>query len=387
MLLSRMDGTQPLFLIAFSLPRENLSARLEALENEQISGLLLTGSAEETIAASAGGMEILAQGESDRKNLLSSEEVTVTSGLKVQGYMRIDGAMAPFALYRRTLWLLTALALGLMGAYLWYYHRYILRPLNELSNSMRQVEQDGRYRMNITGNPDYNDLYAQFNHMVDHLEQLTGQVYEEQYRAQRAELKQLQMQIDPHFLYNSLYLIYRMAQAEGKKEIAHLAMNLSNYYRYITKMPEQVVRLKDEIGHVMNYLEIQRIRFEPRIRIEAEPLPAEIAEERIPSLIIQPIVENAFQHGVKDMDSGGLITLKYRVQEDAFQVIVSDNSGKMTPERVRELWRKLEDPGEQDSSALRNLYRRLRIYEGEEQVLRLDCADGGLTATLIFQRR
>ena len=67
--------------------------------------------------------------------------------------------------------------------------------------------------------------------------------------------------------------------------------------------------------------------------------------------------------------------------------MVTDNSGKMTPERVRELWQRLEDPEEQGSTALRNLYRRLRLYEGEEQVLRLDCVDGGLAATLIFQKR
>ena len=385
MLLPRMDGNTPLFLIAFSVPQEKLAARLEMLGKDQTKEVILTR--EDGYAVAAWG-EDPKDGEKmqEGRNGLTAEAALASSGLILREYAPIDEAIAPFAVHRAMLWLLTGLALVLMGAYLWYYNRYILRPLTDLSESMRQVEQDGQYRMNADGNTDYTDLYSQFNHMVDHLEQLTGQVYEERYRAKRAELKQLQMQIDPHFLYNTLYLIYRMAQAEGNRDLANLTMHLSNYFRYITKMPEQVVRLRDEIAHVMNYLEIQRVRFEPRIRIEAEPLPEEIADEPIPSLIIQPIVENAFQHGVKDMDSGGLITLRYRIGKDTFDVIVSDNSGKMTPEKVEALWARMNDPGEQGSSALRNLYRRLQLYEGEEQVLRLECRDGGLTAAVTFQK-
>ncbi|MBQ3705292.1 MAG: histidine kinase [Clostridia bacterium] len=386
-LLLRMDGKNPLFLIAFSVSPASLEARLESLENERAGGLALCRADGSVLAAGRDAEAFLPDPAASGEDLLRAEAPVPGAGLTLRGYSLVDWAMEPFLLYRRILWILTALALGVLGAYIWYAMRHIFRPLNELSASMRQVEQDGRYRMETRGNQDYNDLYAQFNHMVDHLERLTGQVYEEQYRAQQAELKQLQMQIDPHFLYNSLYLIYRMAQAGGNRDIAHLSMNLSNYYRYITKMPEQVVRLRDEIGHVMNYLEIQRVRFSPRIRVEAEPLPEEIADEEIPSLIIQPIVENAFQHGVRDLDRDGLIRLCYRTEENHFRVIVSDNSGKMTPEKVEALWDRLRNPAEGEAGALWNLYRRLQLYEGMEQVLQLECADGGLQASLIFQRK
>ena len=386
LLLSRFDGSEPLMMIAFSLSPERLSARLEQLGTDQKKDMVLIRPDGTVFASSGNGRKLYESGEKGR-DLFSAEAPLANAGMTLLAYTYVDEAMEPFAHYRRTLWVLTALALGLLGAYLFYYRRFIARPMNDLFDSMRQVERDGRYRIEAGGNSDYDDLYAEFNHMVDHLEQLSGQVYEERYRAQRAELRQLQMQIDPHFLYNTLYLIYRMAQTDGNRNIAHLAMNLSNYYRYITKMPEQVVRLRDEIAHVMNYLEIQRIRFEPRIRIEVDQLPEEIADEPIPSLIIQPIVENAFQHGVKDLDSGGLITLKYRVDEESFQVLVSDNSGKMDPDRVRELWQRLNDPEDGNPSALRNLYRRLQIYEGADQVLTLTSVNNGLTAALKFQRK
>ena len=206
-------------------------------------------------------------------------------------------------------------------------------------------------------------------------------------RAQKAELKQLQVQIDPHFLYHTLYLIYRIARSDGNAAIASLSLNLSNYYRYITKMPEQIVALRDEIRHVMNYLEIQKIRFAPRISIEAQELPAEIADERIPSLIIQPIVENAFQHGVKDCVKDGLVTLRYEVDSSWFSVIVSDNSGKMTDEKVAALWAAIQQGEVQESNALRNLYRRMQLYESSGHELVLKCVNGGLTAVLTFRRR
>jgi len=387
MLLPRFDGGEPLFMIAVSISRENLNARLERLGNDQTGDLALCWENGEILAWAGRGKERLQAGNEGDWKQLSASAPLPSAALTLYGHTAIDEKLEPFTHYRRILWGLTLAALGLLGAYILYCRRFIFRPMNDLFESMRRVERDRGYRIETSRPSDYDDLYVQFNDMVDHIEKLAGQVYEEQYRAQKAELKQLQMQIDPHFLYNSLYLIYRIAQSENQPTIAKLSQNLSNYYRYITKMPEQVVPLREEIGHVMNYLEIQRIRFEPRIHIEAEPLPEEIAEESIPSLIIQPIVENAFQHGVKELTHDGLITLKYRVDPDSFRVTVADNSGKMTPEKVEELWNHLNDPETEDSSALRNLYRRLQLYEGQDQVMKLESVNNGLSASVIFRRK
>jgi len=387
LLLPRYDGTQPMFLIAFSISPEALSSALERLASDQTRDMALVRE-EGTVLASCGSGEAYYRGGQEESDSLRAETGPVFGSLTLTGYTLIDEASAPFVTYRAILWALSALALILLAAYLLFYRRQILRPINQLVRSMRSVEQDTRYRIDSAGLSDYDDdLYVQFNHMIDHIEQLAGQLYEEKFRAQKAELKQLQMQIDPHFLYNTLYMIYRIAQSEGNQSIARLSLNLSDYYRYITKMPEQIVPLRDEIRHVTNYLEIQRIRFEPRIRVEISDLPAEIAGEMIPSLIIQPIVENAFQHGVRDLEENGLVCLGYEVEERLFRVIVSDNSGKMTEESVRELWKHVKDPDSPDSSALCNLYRRLRLYENIGNALELRCVNRGLTAVLTFVRR
>ena len=384
LLMPRFNGNTPMFLVAVSLSPADLAARLERLAGSQARDLILSR-ADGSLLASRGTVpEAASAGAGD---LLRADAALTSAPLTLTGYARVDRAMAPFVLYRVIVWVLTAVALVLLVAYLLFYRRSILRPVNDLVASMHSVERDARYRIESSGRSDYDDIYAQFNHMVDHIEHLAAQLYEEKYRAQKAELKQLQMQIDPHFLYNSLYMIYRIAQSDGNRSIANLSLNLSNYYRYITKMPEQIVPLRDEIRHVTNYLEIQRMRFEPRIRVEIEPLPEEIAGEMIPSLIIQPIVENAFQHGVRDLEKGGLVSLRYEVGPSSFSVIVADNSGKMDDEKVRDLWNRVTDPESPDSSALCNLYRRLTLSENAGNELRLKCVDGGLTAVLIFRKR
>ena len=383
----RYDGPSPLFLIAFSIRPDSLSAWLDQLINDQVESLTLSRADDSILAACGRSTELPASTPAKERDRLKASAALTAIPLTLTGSVLVDRALAPFVLHRVTLWGLTALALSLLILYLLYYRRSILRPINDLVHSMEKVERDTQYRIESSGGTDYDDLYAQFNHMVDHLEHLSAQLYEEKYRAQKAELKQLQMQIDPHFLYNTLYLIYRIAQSEGNRSIASLSLNLSNYYRYITKMPEQIVPLRDEIRHVTNYLEIQRVRFEPRIRVEIQPLPEEIAEESIPSLIIQPIVENAFQHGVKDLEKDGLVTLSYEVREKDFSVVVSDNSGKMDQEKVRQLWEHVTDPDSPDSSALCNLYRRLKLYESTGNELELKCVNGGLTAILTFLRR
>jgi len=387
LLMPRYDVNRPLLTVAISISSDALSAWLERLSNSQTYAIFLSREDHSALSEYIKGESPQEAKSGSGKDRLEAEAPLVSAPFVVNEHSYINKALAPFVLYRAILWGLTLIALGLLTAYMLFYRHSILRPLNDLFDSMRNVERDGRYRIEASGNSDYDDIYAQFNHMVDHLEQLSSQLYEEKYRVQKAELKQLQMQIDPHFLYNSLYMIYRIAQNEGNESIATLSLNLSNYYRYITKMPEQIVPLRNEIQHVRNYLEIQRIRFEPRIHVEIEDLPNEIADEMIPSLIIQPIVENAFQHGVKDVEKDGLVRLHYEVEAVHFSVIVSDNSGKMDDEKVRKLWEQVTDPDSPDSSALSNLYRRLTLYEGTGHELELKCVDGGLTAILRFRRR
>lgn len=103
-------------------------------------------------------------------------------------------------------------------------------------------------------------------------------------------------------------------------------------------------------------------------------------------MIIQPIVENAFQHGVKDIVSGGVVSIRYVYTDKEIQVIVSDNSGRMGPKEVQALWERICAPDAPESNALRNLYRRMQLYYGNDHGLELKSVDNSLTAILTFER-
>ena len=306
-------------------------------------------------------------------------------GLRVLYCRQVDTVLYAFMRHGGWLWVLTVVSLVMVVIYMTYFRKAVYHPLNTIYEAMEQVKRPGEFEITESGN-EFKDIYTQYQYMVNRLERLASEVYEERYRATQAELAQLQTQINPHFFYNTLFLIYRMARDEGCDDIAELSGHLSRFYRYITKSPGQTVALRDEVEHISNYLEIQRIRFAPRISIEQQALPEAIADERIPSLIIQPLVENAFVHGVKDAAWKATVSLRYEYGEDWFEVIVADNGGSMTEEKVKEITRRLDENDMHEGSALSNLKRRMALRYGGDYTLTLSCVDDGLTARVRFPR-
>ena len=305
--------------------------------------------------------------------------------LRVQFCRPVDSVMYGFIRHGGWLWVLTAMSLVMLVAYITYFRKAIYHPLSTIYQAMEQMEKPGDFEISESSN-EFDDIYTRFRYMINRLERLASEVYEERYRAKQAELMQLQTQINPHFFYNTLFLIYRMAKDEGCDDIAELSGHLSRFYRYITKSPGQTVALREEIEHISNYLEIQRIRFQPRISIEVQPLPEAIAGERVPSLVIQPLVENAFVHGVQDAAWKACVSVRYEYEDTWFRVIVADNGGNMTEEKAEALRRRLDNNEMHEGSALANLKRRMELRYGGDYTLELKCVDEGLTAIVTFPR-
>lgn len=181
-------------------------------------------------------------------------------------------------------------------------------------------------------------------------------------------------------------MVYRMAQQDGNEDIARLSLNLSRYYRYITTIPEHDVPLRDEVNHIRQYLEIQGMRFSPRVRVHMNELPEEIAQENIPPLILQPVVENAFVHGMKNKQSGGVVEVSFIMEQDRFGVTVYDNGGTMDAENVRRLDERMRAGELAEGSALYNLYRRMELLYGDHYELKLESFADGLSVTILFPR-
>lgn len=378
----------PLFQVSIGISPERLQRQISTMS--QAEGMLQAVLLRMDGTPYVGTEEALAQmarytSEKGRSNSFASSADIPALGLRLWCGTPDDYAMQPLLRHRVWVWVLTLLAGVLLAVYLLYYRFFILRPINKLYDALHQAAETGQFHISPQ-HPDYDDMYAQFNTMMKNIESLAGEAYEERLRAQQAEVRQLQMQINPHFFYNTLFLIYRMAQAEGSDQIAKLSLNLSNYYRYITKLPEHDVSLREEIKHVSDYLEIQGMRFSPRVMVHIDPLPEEIADEHIPPLILQPIVENAFVHGVKDKASGGLVEVRFLCEGDRFGVTVYDNGGSMDVETVRSLDARLRAGQLHEGSALYNLYRRMELCYGSKYELKLNSVDQGLMVSIMFPR-
>jgi two-component system sensor histidine kinase YesM len=211
-------------------------------------------------------------------------------------------------------------------------------------------------------------------------------VYEEQIRSREAMLKQLQSQINPHFLYNCLFYIKNMARLGDEESVVAMALNLGEYFRYTTRMNKETALFQEELDVVVNYLEIQNLRMK-RIAYHIE-VPEPIRILVIPRLMLQPIVENAVVHGIEPIDGKGEIRIHGAVQEGEYRVVVEDNGVGLDDEQLAQLQRRLELPEEEVSASygLWNVNQRLKLMFAPGSGLLLSRSPlGGLAVTVILK--
>jgi Histidine kinase-, DNA gyrase B-, and HSP90-like ATPase./Histidine kinase./HAMP domain. len=244
----------------------------------------------------------------------------------------------------------------------------IKKPLSKLIYAFTEVENENLHiRIPEDRSTDFSTLYAGFNHMISHLENLIENDYEQKLLLQKAELKQLQAQINPHFLYNSFFMLQRLIRGNMLVESSSLAQKLGNYFQYITRSNEEVVLLKNEYEHAKIYMDIQAIRFDKRIKILCEDLPPEFASLRIPKIILQPIVENAFNYGLQNKEENGILSLRFiHTAENTFCIEIEDNGDDLTDTDLESIISSLKQASissnNLEMTGILNIHKRLLIY-------------------------
>ena len=192
------------------------------------------------------------------------------------------------------------------------------------------------------------------------------QVKAEQKRLRKSEFELLQSQINPHFLYNTLDAIIWSAEAGNQKQVVNMVGNLSDFFRLSLNKGKEIVSVKEELQHVRSYLEIQQIRYQDILEFEIDVSPS-IDEFKIPKLTVQPIVENALYHGIKNKRGGGKITVTGKEDGDVFLIQVEDNGKGMTEDRLAEVRNALAE-GISDKNIVYGIYNvneRIRLNYGE----------------------
>ncbi|QDY85766.1 sensor histidine kinase [Paenibacillus polymyxa] len=228
------------------------------------------------------------------------------------------------------------------------------------------------------------DAISQMSADLSILIEKDKQSLEMQRLVKELELLALQNQINPHFLFNTLNVLSKLAILEGAEKTSDLIVSLSNLLRYSLQKLDKPVTLKEELDHIGEYVTIQQARFRDRIRFDLH-FDASVLQQQIPALTIQPLIENAFLHGVADMENGAIITLMLsRVDQDV-QIEISDN-GKGMAEETRLSVLRLEGGAESSSSTglgMQNVFRRLQLFYGKEGMVEISSSTGrGTTITI-----
>ncbi|TQS00962.1 sensor histidine kinase [Paenibacillus ottowii] len=228
------------------------------------------------------------------------------------------------------------------------------------------------------------DAISQMSADLSILIEKDKQSLEMQRLVKELELLALQNQINPHFLFNTLNVLSKLAILEGAEKTSDLIVSLSNLLRYSLQKLDKPVTLKEELDHIGEYVTIQQARFRDRIRFDLH-FDASVLQQQIPALTIQPLIENAFLHGVADMENGAIITLMLsRVDQDV-QIEISDN-GKGMAEETRLSVLRLEGRAESSSSTglgMQNVFRRLQLFYGKEGMVEISSSTGrGTTITI-----
>jgi two-component system sensor histidine kinase YesM len=308
-------------------------------------------------------------------------------GITLSKFIPESEVLINFKKYFNWFWIFTATSILLILLYSFSTYRLTYKPLSVLVKSFRKMER-GDLNISITHktHDEFRYLYGAFNQMVYKLGALIEQVYKQKILAQNAQLKQLQTQIIPHFLYNSYFILHRMVIDEDNENAARFSQLLGNYLKFITRNAGDEVTLEREIEHARIYTEIMGMRFGSRLKLEFERTPEECTHIKVPRLIIQPIIENALEHGLKNRANDGILIISFLKSEEALNVIVEDNGNRLSNEELKDLQQSLiEKTGIQEieTTGIQNIHSRLQYRFGNDSGLIFSRSDlGGLKAVI-----
>lgn len=291
--------------------------------------------------------------------------------------------------YMNTAWLWASIiVLLVIFICSWILSLRITLPIRRMQRAMKKVEI-GEFNLDLeeTKVKEINELSYSFNRMSRRIDTLIHQVYEVEIARQTSELRELQAQINPHFLFNTLDSVYWLLVMKDQEEAAGLIVALSRLFRYSTEVHRDVVTISEEFEHIANYMRVQQIRFKS-IHLKSCIAP-EARDLSVLKLMIQPLVENAIQHGLEPSGRGGQVEIRADIDFDGKLVIsVTDDGVGMEADLLEGLRNLLTKPERgikrpAESIALENIYRRIRLYYGDAGTMDIDSTPKSGTAIII----
>ncbi|WP_129726652.1 sensor histidine kinase [Ectobacillus funiculus] len=271
----------------------------------------------------------------------------------------------------------------------------ITRPIIKLTNTMKNAKMDElKPNPHISSINEIVDLNNTYNQMVENTNHLIQQVYEKELLHSRAELKALQAQIDPHFLYNTLNALYWSLEDKGEEELANQVIAMSEFFRYTigkTGKEKDPVTIREALEHIERYLQIMKMRMGDRLLWDVS-VQEDCLDTKIPKLIIQPLVENAILHGIGNQRKQGAVSIKVKKVENSPNLVitVSDNGVGIDQETLCAINESIER-GDVASSkgmgiGLANVNKRLSLFYEKQSLATLTVkSDQGKGTEVTFE--
>ncbi|MGF9696441.1 sensor histidine kinase [Paenibacillus sp. MABNR03] len=310
-----------------------------------------------------------------------------TLGWYMVDYVPLDKALQPIV-RTQFFFYITCVLLFLSGVItLIFFYRKVQVPILTLLKGVRHLQKgDFSHRISRTSNTEFAILYHNFNNMAQQIEDLIENVYKEKIISREALVKQLQAQINPHFLYNCLFFINNMNRMGNDEAVNAMTQNLAEYFRYTTRINDPLTTLEKEIGVVRNYLNIQSLRIN-RLHTQIN-IQESMMSLLVPKLLIQPLVENSVIHGIEKKQSAGLIHISGTDEGDRFSLVVEDDGKGMNPEEIRSLLHRIEQPLDDTMGcALWNIRQRMLIQLGSKASLNItQSKHGGIRMELVWDK-
>ncbi len=286
--------------------------------------------------------------------------------------------------------MLTILAMSILCTILAYFisqsiAMQISKPILDLENIMLEVEK-GALDIDIPIDSETIELQSlsrSFSKMLLEIRNLLDKIKENEKMLRKSELMILQAQINPHFLYNALDTIIWLAEREEHTKVVHMTAALARYFRLSLSKGAEVISIFSEIEHVKYYLLIQKIRYENKLSYSMDIDPS-VYDYKIVKITLQPLVENALYHGIKDSETGGHIKISATKEGEAIYFIVEDNGKGMTKEQIDQI---LINPTtlslKNGGVAVKNVHQRLKVYYGEDYGLHYESKLGTWTKVYV----
>lgn len=291
-------------------------------------------------------------------------------------------------------WLLLLITAALL-LFTYLFSLSITKPIHQLTKAANELAK-GRFDQTIyvDSNDEISFLAKTFNHMrrnindmileIQQKAQLESELQDSKLLLQQSQLRNLQSQINPHFLFNTLNTLSKKAYLDGAEETSDLLVSVASLLRYNLKRMDRAVTLAEEEFVLRQYMEIQKARFSDRLQFFTE-LDASCLNLQIPGLTLQPLIENAVIHAIEPEEDGGHIWFRIINRDDEVWIEIEDNGKGMSPEKQHQLLVGAIAPAEGHSTGIgfTNVVKRLQLFYGKEDVVAIESEVGRGTKVIL----